>query len=55
MKAAEQGQAEAQYYVGLFYQEGLVVSKNLTTALQWFEKAAAQGHQEAAKAVRGIR
>jgi len=48
-KAAKGGYAQAQNIVGMFYEEGLVVEKNLHTALQWYTKAAEQGYQEARK------
>ncbi|MCM1047162.1 MAG: sel1 repeat family protein [Clostridiales bacterium] len=44
MKAyAEQGNAEAQYYLGLMYDDGKGVERNPTQAAQWYEKAAKQG------------
>ena len=42
-KAAAQGNAMAQYYLGRMYFNGESVSKNYTTARQWWEQAAAQG------------
>jgi TPR repeat protein len=44
---AEQGQALAQYNLGLLYANGQGVSKDDAQALQWYEKAAAQGHADA--------
>ena len=41
---AEQGQAVAQYNLGLLYANGQGVSKDDAQAQQWYEKAAAQGH-----------
>ena len=41
---AEQGQALAQYNLGLLYANGQGVSKDDAQAQQWYEKAAAQGH-----------
>jgi ankyrin repeat protein len=47
-RAAEQGHAEAQYYLGVLYQRGLergrgAVEQNLKTAIEWYRKAADQG------------
>lgn len=44
---AEQGHAEAQYYLGLMYYHGLGVDENEKEAAKWFRKAAEQGHPEA--------
>lgn len=44
---AEQGQALAQYNLGLLYAKGQGVSKDDAQAQQWYEKAAAQGHADA--------
>ena len=44
---AEQGQAVAQYQLGLLYANGQGVTKDDAKARQWYEKAAAQGHVEA--------
>lgn len=45
--AAEQGDPEAQYQLGLLYLEGAGVKKNEKTAAEWFQKASDQGHNEA--------
>ena len=45
--AAEQGDPEAQYQLGLLYLEGTGVKKNEKTAAEWFQKASDQGHNEA--------
>ena len=47
-KAAQQGFAEAQFYLGMTYVKGLGVAQNLVTAHMWFSIAAANGAQEAA-------
>ncbi len=48
-KAAEQGNAEAQYSVGLFYRYGDGgVKKDMSKAVYWYRKAADQGHTGAA-------
>lgn len=44
---AEQGQAIAQYQLGLLYANGKGVTKDDAKARQWYEKAAIQGHTEA--------
>jgi hypothetical protein len=44
---AEQGQAIAQYQIGLLYANGKGVVKDDAKARQWYEKAAVQGHTEA--------
>ena len=44
---AEQGQAVAQYQIGLLYANGKGVTKDDAKARRWYEKAAGQGHTEA--------
>ncbi len=46
-KAAELGDAEAQYTVGLIYFTGVGTEQNLKTAQAWFLKSAEQGHKDA--------
>jgi flagellar biosynthesis GTPase FlhF len=46
-RLAEQGNPEAQYKVGEMHETGKGVNKNIKKARQWFEKAAASGHQKA--------
>ena len=46
-KAAEQGQAEAQYTLGFMYAKGEGVPQDYAEAMKWFRKAAEQGHAEA--------
>lgn len=45
--AAEQNYAPAQYNVGCCYYEGIGVDENENTAIQWFKKAAKNGHKAA--------
>lgn len=45
--AAEGGQAEAQFDLGVLYAQGLGVRRDLTQAEQWYRKAAEQGNAEA--------
>ena len=44
---AKQGDAVAQYHLGLLYANGQGVPKDDAQARQWYEKAAVQGHVEA--------
>ena len=46
-KAAEQGDADAQYNLGFSYNLGLGVSQDYTEAVKWYRKAAEQGHADA--------
>ena len=43
-KAATQGNSDAQYQLGMLYDEGRGVPKDHAQALSWYEKAAGQGH-----------
>ena len=43
-KAAEQGDAKAQFDMGLMYEAGYDVPKDLAEAVKWFRKAAEQGY-----------
>jgi len=45
--AAESGDAESQFGMGLLYSEGIVVPMDDALALKWFGLAADQGHGEA--------
>ena len=45
--AAEKGDAEAQFSLGVCYYNGESVAKDLEKAKEWFEKAAEQGVAEA--------
>ena len=42
-KAAEQGNASAQYNLGVCYEDGQGVAQNYAEALKWYTKAANQG------------
>lgn len=42
--AAEEGNAEAQVWLGILYSEGKGVSKNDAESIQWYRKAADQGN-----------
>jgi TPR repeat protein len=45
---AEQGDANAQYYLGVFYDNGLGVPQDKVRAYMWFTLSAAQGREGAA-------
>ena len=47
LESAEQGDAKAQWNLGLMYLAGLGVPQDLVAAEQWIEKAAAQGYADA--------
>ena len=49
-KAAVQGLADAQYELGLCYQEGNGVLKDIVAAMSWLRKAADQRHTQAQEA-----
>jgi len=46
-KIAEDGDAQAQYILGLCYDEGRGVTKDPAEAVIWFQRAAEQGHVDA--------
>ena len=46
---AEQGLAQAQNDLGLFYRHGIGVKQDLDLASYWFNKSMAQGNTEARK------
>jgi hypothetical protein len=46
-KAAKQGDAEAQYNLGLMYHFGEGISQDYTEAAKWYRKAAKQGYADA--------
>ena len=46
-KAAEQGNLEGQFNLGIAYYHGFGVKKDLTEAVTWFRKAAEQGYGDA--------
>lgn len=45
--AAEYGDASAQFNLGLCYEKGNGVIKDMNKAVQWYQKSAAQGHAPA--------
>jgi TPR repeat protein len=46
-KAANQGLASAQYNLGICYEYGKGVMKNIFKAKEWYKKAADQGYEKA--------
>ncbi|TGV06746.1 sel1 repeat family protein [Alcaligenaceae bacterium 429] len=46
-KAAEQGLAQAQFSLGVMYDQGRGVPQNDAKAFEWYEKAAQQGDVDA--------
>ncbi|MEK7245368.1 MAG: hypothetical protein AAB223_05045, partial [Pseudomonadota bacterium] len=44
---AESGDANAQFYLGTLYSDGLAVKRDYRTAIEWHGKAAAKGHGDA--------
>ena len=51
-KAAEQGDPDAQYNLGLMYDNGNGVQRNYAEALRWLRMAAKQGFADAQTALR---
>ena len=47
IKKAEQGDAQAQYYLGICYANGKGVQKDDAKAFEWMQKAAEQGYAKA--------
>ena len=47
LRAAKQGDADAQFNVGVSYTDGEGVEKDCVRARRWYERAAAQGHKSA--------
>lgn len=47
-QAAQKGNAEAMYFLGLLYAEGKGVAADPAKAMQWYRAAAEKGHAEAA-------
>lgn len=46
VKAAELGDARAQYELGIAYEKGTVVERNIDSAANWLKKAAEQGYAD---------
>ncbi len=52
--AATRDHMHGQYMLGDFYENGRGVPENIEIAKEWYEKAAAQGHEEATAALRQL-
>lgn len=52
--AAEEGDAQAQYYLSVFYQIGIIVEPDRNESLKWLHAASEQGHAESTAAIAGI-
>ena len=46
-KSAEAGFSEGQWRLGQCYEKGLGISKDISLAIFWYEKANNQGHKKA--------
>lgn len=53
-KAAEQGDAYAQFNLGVKYYKGEGVKRNPSKAKEWFRKACDNGEQDACDALRKL-
>lgn len=54
-QAARLDHREAQYTLGMCYKNGLGTCEDKDIAIQWFQKAAKQGHKEAKKMVKTMK
>jgi hypothetical protein len=50
-KAAEQGNSDAQYYLGYAYQRGEGIARDTSEAVRWYTLAAQQGNEAAQRAL----
>ena len=46
-KSAEQGNADAQYNLGIMYGTGMGISQDYAKAVEWYRKSAEQGNADA--------
>ena len=53
-KAAEQGDANAQLWIGYCYENGDGIVKDKAEAIKWYRKAAEQGNQQAILALKKL-
>ena len=53
-RAEKFNEVKIQYKLGVIYLEGDRVEPNLEEAKRWLERAADQGHEEAARALEGL-
>ena len=54
-KAAEQRDADAQFWLGVMYRYGKGVPQDHAEAVKWYSKAAEQGHVDAQKTLDGMK
>ena len=54
LKAAEQGDTDAQNYLGWMYSHGSGVPENKVEAVKWYRKAAEQGDSDAKRALEAL-
>jgi len=52
---AKNGEAEAQYRLGLLYEKGLGIDLNTRLALKWYRLAAQDGHRAAKRRLKNLR
>ena len=52
--AAEQGDPEAQYYLGVMYDNGLGIKQDYFKAFEWWGKAAENGNADAQCCLGGL-
>lgn len=53
-KSAMQGDGDAQYALGYFYEDGIGVERDIEEAREWYERSAAQGNRLAKKALKKL-
>lgn len=46
-RQAELGHAKAQYLLGNYWYDGILVEQDISLALHWYEQASSQGHADA--------
>ena len=51
LDAANFGNSDCMWKIGMMYEKGQYVEKNLDTALEWYKKSAAQGNSEAMRII----
>ncbi len=51
LQAAKEGNAEAQYKLGVMYSRGVGVKKDTEQSVRWYRRAASQGHAKAQEAL----
>ena len=54
-KAAEKGDADAQFFVGRMHLNGVTVPADKEKAIEWFKKSAAQGNQNSKDALKRLK